>query len=135
MLDLDEALERFQAGALEYAGGLANHGPMAAEALLRLGHAAKLPGFLELYAPRRGARQVGQAMDESQRQEALGRFERMPDWVATFERALQEGPWQQVLGLSQCAVARAREHYVHKDLMRVPIPGLGLLHLLGRRGK
>jgi len=98
--DLDEALERFQAGALEYAGGLANHGPMAAEALLCLGHAAKLPAFVELYAPRLGARQLGQAMDASQRREALGRPERIPDWVATFERAVEEGPWQQVLGIA-----------------------------------
>ena len=71
--ELDEALERFQAGALEYAGGLANHGPMAAEALLQLGHLAKLLGFVDLYPPRLGARERGKALDDSQRREALGR--------------------------------------------------------------
>lgn len=98
MSDLDEALERFQAGALEYAGGLANHGPMAAEALIRLGHSAKLPGFVELYAPRLGARDVGKAMDASERRVALGKPARIPDWVASFERDLEVAPWPQVLG-------------------------------------
>jgi hypothetical protein len=95
--DLDEALERFQAGALEYAGGLANHGPMAAEALLRLGHPAKLPGLVQLYAPRLGAREIGTPLKASERPQALGRPERIPDWVATFERDLDETSWTEFL--------------------------------------
>ena len=36
MSNFNEALETFHRGDLEYAGGLANHGPMGAEALERL---------------------------------------------------------------------------------------------------
>ena len=36
---LDEALERLARKGPEYGGGLSNHGPMAAEALVALGRA------------------------------------------------------------------------------------------------
>ena len=51
MIELDEALERFQKCDLEFMGGLANHGPMAAEALVALGHGALIAGFVDAYAP------------------------------------------------------------------------------------
>ena len=52
MSNYEEALARFQQVGLEYADGLANHGPMGAEALERLGHHAKIPAFVDVYAPR-----------------------------------------------------------------------------------
>ena len=60
MTDLDEALERLQLGGLDYGPGLANHGPMAAEALVALGHPALITGLVDGYAPRllTGAAQV-----------------------------------------------------------------------------
>lgn len=98
MSDLDEALEQFQRRALEYAGGLANHGPMAAEALSHLGHASLIPGLVDVYAPRLGPLETGDVLPEAERQAALGDPRRMPDWVATFDREIVERPWQEVLG-------------------------------------
>ena len=48
MSNFDEALERFHRADFEYSGGLASHGPMAAEALESLGHQALIPAFLDL---------------------------------------------------------------------------------------
>lgn len=97
MPDLDDALERFQKTALEYAGGLANHGPMAAEALVRLGHAALVEGLIDVYAPRLPPLEVGEPIAAGGREAARGDPARLPDWVATAEAAVRERPWRAVL--------------------------------------
>jgi hypothetical protein len=97
MTDLDEALERFQARGFEFGGGLSNHGPMAAEALLRLGHPALLSGFVEVYEPRLGSQEPGRWIPKADRAAALGRSERLGDWRATFEREIAEGDWREVV--------------------------------------
>jgi len=91
MSNYDEALERFQQVGLEYAGGLANHGPMGAEALERLGHQAKIPAFVDVYAPRLPPLERGRAIPREDWSEALGRIERAPDWVTTFEALALDG--------------------------------------------
>ena len=96
MTELDEALERFQRVGPEYAGGLANHGPMAAEALERLGHPALIPAWVERYAPRLPPAATGRVLRPEERPEQLGRFDAWPDWVATFEAELAERPWPEV---------------------------------------
>lgn len=97
MSDLDEALEQFQRRALEYAGGLANHGPMAAEALAVLGHAALIPGWVDVYAARLPPLEKGRAISPEERDGALGDPARLGDWVATFDREILERPWREVL--------------------------------------
>ena len=97
MADLDEALERFQKTGLEYAGGLSNHGPMAAEALAALGHAALIPGWVDVYAPRLPPIERGRPLSEAERPAALGQPRRLPDWVATFEIEVGEAPWDELL--------------------------------------
>lgn len=97
MSNLDEALDRFHLVALEYAGGLANHGPMAVEALERLGHQAKIPALVDLYAPRLPPLERGRPLDDAEWAGALGRVERAPDWVATFEARFAEGDWRATL--------------------------------------
>lgn len=97
MSNLDEALERFHLVDLEYAGGLANHGPMGVEALEGLGHKALIPAFLDLYVPRLPVAEIGEAMTDSEAQSALGRIERRADWVATFETRLETGDWHAVV--------------------------------------
>ena len=89
---LDQALQRFQLCGLEYFGGLANHGPMAAEALCRLGHAALIPGLIDVYAPRLPPLETGCVISEAERISSLGDPTRLPDWVATFDREIQEQP-------------------------------------------
>lgn len=100
MTNLDEALERLHLTDLEYAGGLANHGPMAVEALEGLGHQALIPAFLDLYVPRLPLAETGQAMSEPETESALGRIERCADWVATYEARLEGGDWTSVLTAS-----------------------------------
>lgn len=97
MSNFDEALERFHLGDLEYGGGLANHGPMGAEALERLGHQALMPAFLGLYAPRLPPAEPGRGLDPGEEERALGAFSRAADWVATFEARLETGDWRKVV--------------------------------------
>lgn len=96
MSELDLALPRFQAGLLEYGGGLANHGPMAAEALEVLGHEALVPAFVDVYAPRLGVIEVGTSIDAAGQGDALGSG-RDADWVATFLAAFDRSTWRDVL--------------------------------------
>ncbi len=100
MSNFDEALERFQLGDLEYSGGLANHGPMAAEALGQLGHPALIPAFLGVYAPRVPAASPGVVLADDQTRGALGEIGRGSDWVATFEARLADGDWRNVVAAS-----------------------------------
>jgi hypothetical protein len=95
--NLDDALERFHLGDLEYAGGLANHGPMAVEALERLGHQALIPAFLGLYAPRVPLAGAGRPLAAEEEAGALGDVSRSADWVATYEARLAEGDWRSVV--------------------------------------
>ena len=97
MSNYDEALERFQQVGLEYAGGLANHGPMGAEALERLGHQAKIPAFVDVYAPRLPPLERGRAIARGDWAEALGDIERAPDWVTTFETLALDGDLEALL--------------------------------------
>lgn len=100
MSNFDEALERFHQGGLEYAGGLANHGPMGAEALESLGYQALIPGFLGLYAPRLPPVEPGKILSDSGAMASLGDISRSSDWVATFEARLDEGDWRAVVARS-----------------------------------
>jgi hypothetical protein len=101
MIELDEALERFQKCDLEFMGGLANHGPMAAEALVALGHGALIAGFVDAYAPLIPPLEPGRPIPENERAAALGRPERLADWVATFEsELLADADWRAVLARS-----------------------------------
>jgi hypothetical protein len=96
---LDDALERLAGTGPEYAGGLANHGPMAAEALVALGRADAVASWVDRY--RRQLRPPGEAtgaLRPEEWAESLGRIDRMGDWTALFERALREEPWAAVLG-------------------------------------
>lgn len=97
MSNFDDALERFQKIDLEYAGGLANHGPMCAEALESLGHQAKILAFVDIYAPRLPPLPRGQRLSTSDRAAALGETDRRGDWVTTFEARIEEMPWRDVL--------------------------------------
>jgi hypothetical protein len=95
---LDLALERFASTGPEYWGGLANHGPMAAEALVAMGRADAVARWVDGYVgrlePKPSPREPIPAADWLS---ALGRRERLADWAAYFHRALAEAPWREVL--------------------------------------
>jgi len=49
---LDNTYDRLRSTGPEFDGWLSNHGPMAAEALVRHGHADEVPGWLDRYCRR-----------------------------------------------------------------------------------
>ena len=95
---LDEAYERLHATGPEFDGWLSNHGPMAAEAMVRHGHADRVHPWLDGYMRRleefpRGAGPIGSSW-----RDALGDPRRIADWTAYFRREVTGQPWRQVLG-------------------------------------
>ncbi len=94
---LDEAYQRLHATGPEFDGWLSNHGPMAAEAMVRRGQADRVHRWLDGYMARleefpRGAGPIGPSW-----QDALGDPRRIADWTAYFEREVSGQPWPQVL--------------------------------------
>ncbi len=94
---LDEAYQRLHATGPEFDGWLSNHGPMAAEAMVRHGHAGQVHRGLTAICERleefpRGSGPIGPDW-----QEALGDPRRIADWTAYFRREVTEQPWRQVL--------------------------------------
>jgi hypothetical protein len=95
---LEEALERFAPTGPEFSGGLANHGPMASEALFTLGRADAVERWVDAYRKRLGPAPVSHdPIRETDWSGALGRIDRVADWTAFFDRQLGEGPWESVL--------------------------------------
>lgn len=96
---LAEAYERLHQTGPEYEGWLSNHGPMAAEAMARHGHAENVGPWLDRYVKRleefpRGSGPIGPGW-----QEALGNPRRIADWTVFFRRQTAAEPWRQVLGI------------------------------------
>lgn len=94
---LDEAYQRLHATGPEFNGWLSNHGPMAAEAMVRHGHADQVHRWLDGYIPRleefpRGSGPIGAGW-----QEALGDPRRIADWTAYFRGEVTQQPWRQAL--------------------------------------
>ncbi|MFF5172456.1 hypothetical protein ACFY3U_07470 [Micromonospora sp. NPDC000089] len=94
---LDEAYRRLHRTGPEFEGWLSNHGPMAAEALIRHGHQRDVHRWLDGYLGRldelpRGLRPIDDW------REALGDPKRTGDWLVHFDRELRDRPWTEVLG-------------------------------------
>jgi len=94
---LDEAYQRLHATGPEFDGWLSNHGPMAAEAMVRRGHAGQVHRWLDGYMARleefpRGSGPIGSGW-----QDALGDPRRIADWTVYFRREVSEQPWQETL--------------------------------------
>jgi hypothetical protein len=98
MNQLDEALLRLAPTGPEFHGGLSNHGPMVAEALVRLGAPEAVPGWISGYLPRLDARPDARERIADWRA-ALGDKRRIGDWTALFTVALAESPWSDVLAV------------------------------------
>jgi hypothetical protein len=98
MPTIDEALEILEDTGPEFAGGLANHGPMAAEALFALGRQdAALPWAARYRRRLRDHPEARNPIAPESWQEALGDGARVGDWIALFDRQLEEAPWRDVL--------------------------------------
>lgn len=97
---IDDALEILEGTGPEFGGGLSNHGPMAAEALLALGRDDVVVSWTENYKRRlRDHPQSRNPIDAASWREALGDGTRIGDWIAFFERQLAEAPWRDVLNI------------------------------------
>jgi hypothetical protein len=97
---LDDALTVFAATAPHYGSlGLANHGPMAAEALAHLGRHDAIPGWVAQYRARLDvAPPPALSLTEEEWPAALGRADRFPAWLALFEREIADRPIAAVVG-------------------------------------
>ncbi|MGH3155867.1 MAG: hypothetical protein ACRDNF_04725 [Streptosporangiaceae bacterium] len=95
---LDESLNRLAATGPEFRGGLSNHGPMAAEALVRLGRTDDVEPWVDGYMQRleEMPAATGRITDETWR-EALGEPRRVVDWERYLRDQLADEPWSQVL--------------------------------------
>jgi hypothetical protein len=95
---LDDALARFAATGPEFGGGLSNHGPMAAEALVALGRADAVERWTDGYITNQlGHPESRNPIDPADWREPLGDIARAGDWIAFFDRELRERPWRDVL--------------------------------------
>jgi Questin oxidase-like len=97
---LDDALTVFAATAPNYGRlGLANHGPMAAEALHHLGRSDAIEGWVAQYRPRLDdAPPPAGPLSEDTWPGALGNEVRYPEWLGLFERELVDRPAAAVVG-------------------------------------
>jgi len=97
---MDEALEMLAPYGASYRGGLSNHGPMTAEALVSLGREDAVAGWVARYRKRLSARPAqSQRVEASQWREALGDNSRSRDWDEFFTNELAEATWQNVVGV------------------------------------
>jgi hypothetical protein len=95
---LDEGLTRLASTGPEFRGGLSNHGPMAAEALVRLGRSGAVEHWLDGYLPRlEPASHPSDRITDDTWPEALGKYNRVADWSAYLRDQLAEDPWRDVL--------------------------------------
>src|SRR5262245_33574147 len=94
---IDEALERLRGRGVEMVGGMPNHGPMAVEALVALGHGATAVRWADRYRRELGAMPGAYSpLTAATWQPALGAIERIGDWVAYFRAQFAEAPWRSV---------------------------------------
>jgi hypothetical protein len=124
---LDEGLSRLAGTGPEFGGGLSNHGPMAAEALVRLGRAAAVGPWLDGYlkrlddAPRPSDRITGENW-----REALGDLARVADWEAYFRAELAEAGWREVLATWWTRLAPGLEAGATHGIIRTSHAARGL---------
>ncbi len=95
---LDETYTRLHTTGPEFEGWLSNHGPMAADALIRLGCGDEVELWVGGYARRlHDAPGPRWEIAEDDWREVLGDASRLGDWTALFDRLLREEPWRDVL--------------------------------------
>jgi hypothetical protein len=93
-----DALDRLRGTSPEFGGFLANHGPMAADALIRLGGSAHVPAWVDDY--RRGLHHPTPWGDDTPPEEwsrALGDIRLLAGWTELFRRSVAERGWRATL--------------------------------------
>ena len=85
---LDEALERMAAASFELPNGFVNHGAMACEALAMLDCAGDIDSWARRFAQAGGASVDPVAPAGFEWRQALGDYQRLPEWIGYFTRAI-----------------------------------------------
>ena len=93
-----DALDRLKGTGAEFHGFLANHGPMAAEALIRLGASEEVPGWVDRYRTVLDDAPVarGHIAAEDWR-DHVGDVRLLAEWTQLMRREVADGPWREVL--------------------------------------
>ena len=92
-----DALDRLRGTGPEFGGFLANHGPMAAEALVRIGAADVVPGWVDGYRTRLDdAPGVVRGIGDDWRAH-LGDVRLFGDWIAHLRREAADTDWRTLL--------------------------------------
>ena len=92
------ALERLRGTGPEFNGFLANHGPMAAEALTRIGGDDVVEGWVDRYRLRlQGAPEVIRGIEVGDWRRYLGDEHLIGDWTALLRREAKEAGWRELL--------------------------------------
>lgn len=95
---LDEAYGRLAATGPELHGWLSNHGPMVADALVRLGRPDHVATWLRGYVTRLEPPPPERwPIAEEEWREPLGDPSRLGDWSALLGRQVRAEPWEDVL--------------------------------------
>jgi hypothetical protein len=98
MNTIDEALEMLDGCGPEFRGGLSNHGPMAAEALVRLGREREVIPWVSEYRLRLIERPHSRyPIDSLDWRGALGDGSRVADWTEYFRSEFDDAPWPSVV--------------------------------------
>ncbi|OZM75382.1 questin oxidase family protein [Pseudonocardia sp. MH-G8] len=93
-----DALDRLHDTGPEFDDFLANHGPMAAEALIRLGGSDAVARWVDHYLPRLGpAPAVVRGISDTDWQEHLGDVRLAGDWTTYLRRQARDLPWHDLL--------------------------------------
>ena len=91
------ALERLRGTGVEFNDFLSNHGPMAADAMIRLG-GDRVEAWVDEYRLQLTPdADPGDRVTTDNWREQLGRFDRVGDWTSHFRRAMLDQGWRTVL--------------------------------------
>ena len=95
---LDEAFERMAAASFELPNGFVNHGAMACEALAILDCADDIDSWARRFARAGGVTVEPVAPASFEWRQALGAYDRLPEWIGYFARAIDGEGWAGVAG-------------------------------------
>ena len=94
---LDEAFERMAAASFELPNGFVNHGAMACEALAVLDCADDIDSWARRFARAGGVKVEPVASAGFEWRQALGAYDRLPEWIGYFTRAIDDEGWAGVV--------------------------------------
>ena len=96
--ELLASLERFRSTGPEFGGFLANHGPMAVEALTHVGGTDAIEGWVDRYLPHLDLPPVmGRGVDHGSWPDRLGDERFLGDWTGFFLEQTTEMPWKELV--------------------------------------